>query len=444
MGRVSVCLGAFCALIVGVVAVRFLSVDPNADLDYGGPGESCDPLAVSGDDFPGGSIDAREENVSALPGRITLEDVAALSAAGVADQVVVDQVRSADDVPALSAADVLSLHRHGVSARVITAWQRRSHPAEIAGLAPMSSLLRTTALSMDASAALELAAPADCAATRTALAALAAKRDVIANNMANAQTIAFKRSRVMLADLAYRHAIIPGAQDAAMQLTSVGVSVGQGAGVQCVQTDFSQGPLAQTGGELDMAIEGKGFFQLQDTDGQLVYTRAGNFSVNDQGTVVVSSSRVGRVLLPQLTIPPDTTSITIGADGTVSITQSGNPLQQQIGQVQLAQFINPQGLMKVGENLYSETKASGPVQLQNPRVNGVGIVRQRTLELSNVDVDAELAELHGTLAALAANKSLLAAPAEAPAPLETPTPPERLDTERTATHDNQVDDRVTR
>jgi len=432
MGRVSVCLGAFCALVVGVAAVRFLSVDVNADLDYGGPGEACDPLAVSADDGSAGALETLEVNVSAQPGVITLDDMVALSAAGVPDEIIIDQVRAAVDVPALSAADVLSLHQQGVRARVITAWQQRSRPVEVANLTAMPSL-RPTAHTIDVIMADEPSVPLDCPATRTAMAALATKRDVIAHNLANAQTIAFKRGRVMLTDLAYRHLTMPGAQDATSQLTAVGVCVGQGASVQCVQADFSQGPLAQTGGELDVAIDGKGFFQVQDTNGQFLYTRAGNFSVNDQGTVVVGSAHIGRILLPQLSVPADTTSITICAEGLVSIVQAGNPLQQQIGQIQLAQFVNPQGLIRVGENMYSETNASGCHQLQNPGVNGVGMVRQRTLELSNVDIDVELAELRATMAALAANKSLLAEPREAPAP------PEHRHLERTANHDEPTD-----
>lgn len=438
MGRVSVCLGAFCALVVGVAAVRFLSVDVNADLDYGGPGEACDPLAVSADDGSAGAMETLELNVSAQPGVITLDDMVALSAAGVPDEIIIDQVRAAVDVPALSSADVLSLHQHGVRARVITAWQQRARPVEVANLMATPSLLQPTAHAIDVITADEPSVPSDCPATRTALTALATKRDMIAHNLANAQTIAFKRSRVMLTDLAYRHLTMPGAQDATSQLTAVGVCVGQGASVQCVQTDFSQGPLVQSSGELDIAIDGKGFFQIQDTNGQFVYTRAGNFSVNDQGTVVVGSAHIGRILLPQLTLPPNATSMTISADGIVSIIQAGNPLQQQIGQIQLAQFINPQGLIKVGENMYSETNASGCHQLQNPGVNGVGMVRQRTLELSNVDIDVELAELRATMAALAANKTLLAEPREAPAP------PEHWDLERTANHDEPVDRDLTR
>ncbi len=207
--------------------------------------------------------------------------------------------------------------------------------------------------------------------------------------------------------------------------------------MQCVQTDFSQGSLLASGGELDLAIEGSGFFQILDTNGQCLYTRSGNFAINDQGTVVVSSSRIGRVLQPQIQIPPDATSVTISAEGIVSIIQAGNPLQQQVGQLQLAQFQNPHGLVKVGENLYSETVASGPVQLQNPCVNGVGRVRQRMLEGSNVNASAELAEMKRTLAALAANESLLHAANDVPRQLN------RLDSEHTAAHE-AADDRAAR
>ena len=243
----------------------------------------------------------------------------------------------------------------------------------------------------------------------TGMQSLETKLDVIANNLANVNTTAFKRDRCNFEDLFYRHLRMPGAQDATSQLTPTGIQVGLGSVVQSTQTQFQQGGFAQTTSELDLAIEGKGFFQVQDTNGNFLYTRAGNFSVNDQGTVIVGSANVGRILLPQLTIPPDATSITVSADGIVSITQAGNPLQQQIGQIQLAQFVNPQGLIKLGENMYSETNASGAVQLQNPNINGVGTIRQRMLVLSNVEPVTELVDLITTQRAFELNSQCVQA-----------------------------------
>ncbi len=142
----------------------------------------------------------------------------------------------------------------------------------------------------------------------TGMQSLETKLDVIANNLANVNTTAFKRDRCNFEDLFYRHLRMPGAQDATSQFTPIGIQVGLGVDVQSTQTQFQQGGFAQTTGELDVAIEGKGFFQVLDTNGQFVYTRAGNFSVNDQGTVVMGSANIGRLLQPQLQIPPDTTS----------------------------------------------------------------------------------------------------------------------------------------
>jgi flagellar basal-body rod protein FlgG len=243
----------------------------------------------------------------------------------------------------------------------------------------------------------------------TGMQSLETKLDVIANNLANVNTTAFKRDRCNFEDLFYRHLRMPGAQDQLSNLTPTGIQVGLGSVVQSTQTQFQQGGFAQTTSELDLAIEGNGFFQVQDTNGQYLYTRAGNFTVNSQGTVVVGSANIGRVLQPQLQIPPDATSITVSADGIVSITQAGNPLQQQIGQIQLAQFINPQGLIKLGENMYSETNASGPVQLQNPNINGVGTIRQKMLELSNVEPVTELVDLITTQRAFELNSQCVQA-----------------------------------
>jgi len=227
----------------------------------------------------------------------------------------------------------------------------------------------------------------------TGMRSLETKLDVIANNLANVNTTAFKRGRANFEDLFYRHIKLPGAQDAQGNLTPTGVSVGLGSRVQSVQTDFGQGAFAQTSNPLDVAIEGRGFFQVTNTDGQPVYTRSGNFSINANGQLVLGSAEVGRVVEPQINIPPDATGITIGSDGQVFVQQAGQTQFAQAGQVNLVSFINPEGLLKLGENLYSETPASGAAQTGTPGQNGLGLVRQSVLEQSNVEPVRELIDL---------------------------------------------------
>ena len=215
---------------------------------------------------------------------------------------------------------------------------------------------------------------------------------VIANNLANAETTGFKRSRAILEDLAYRHDKMPGAEDTAGQYTTTGISVGTGVRVAGVRIDFTQGTLHQTGSKLDVAVQGDGFFQVTDPTGDTLYTRAGNFSKNANGQIVTGSAGTGRLLQPPITIPEDATDVVISPEGLVSVRQPGSPNLSQIGQIELANFVNPEGLLKLGENLYAETDSSGPAVLDNARHNGIGSLRQGTLEASNVKTDHELIE----------------------------------------------------
>lgn len=230
-----------------------------------------------------------------------------------------------------------------------------------------------------------------------AIKALRTKMAVISHNMANADTIAFKRSRVELEDCGYRYLKLPGAQDAQNNYAPVSIAVGHGCRVQSVELDLSQGTLQETGRPLDVAIEGEGFFQLIDpTTNNFVYTRAGNFAVNANGVLVIGSASTGRVVQPQFTIPIDTTGVLISADGNVSIQQFGQTQFSQIGQLQMAKFLNPQGLLKLGENLYQEALSSGAAIFGQPGTNGLGTLRQKALERSNVDLDEELLEWQTT------------------------------------------------
>lgn len=244
----------------------------------------------------------------------------------------------------------------------------------------------------------------------TGMDALQTKLDVVANNLANVNTTAFKRDRTNFEDLFYRQEKLPGAQDAQGQLTPTGIHVGLGSRVQSVQAEFTQGAFQSTNGDLDIAIEGDGFFQVLDpATGQFQYTRAGNFTRNANGDIVMASASTGRLLQPQITLPPDTVGIVIGAEGNVSVQQAGTPQLTQLGQIQLAKFINPQGLLKLGENLYSETNASGAALLTNPGVDGAGQLRQRTLESSNVEPVRELIDLITTQRAFELNSQCVQA-----------------------------------
>jgi flagellar basal-body rod protein FlgG len=228
----------------------------------------------------------------------------------------------------------------------------------------------------------------------TGMVAMETKLDVVANNLANLETTAFKRDRANFEDLFYRHEQFPGSQDTAGQYTPVGTQIGLGVRTQSTQCEFTQGPIKQTGQELDVAIEGPGFFQVMNPDGQTLYTRAGNWSKNANGNLVTGSASDGRLLEPPIVIPPDATAVVISPEGIVSVHQPSSNQLTQVGQIELATFINPQGLLQLGENLYSETDASGTPTLANPgSTDGLGLLRQNALEMSNVEPVNELIDL---------------------------------------------------
>jgi flagellar basal-body rod protein FlgG len=245
----------------------------------------------------------------------------------------------------------------------------------------------------------------------TGLDSLQTKLDVIANNLANVNTTSFKKARCNFEDLYYVQDRLPGSRDAAGNLTPTGIAVGLGTRVESTQTDFAQGPFQQTNSQLDIAIEGQGFFQVLDPTGSTFFTRAGNFSVNAQGQFVVGSAYTGRLLQPQISIPPDTTGIVISPDGQVSVRQPNQPNLQTVGQIQLANFVNPEGLLKLGENLYAQTEASGPQNLANPGTlgTGLGVLRQSALEASNVEPVTELIDLITTQRAFELNSQVIQA-----------------------------------
>ena len=216
--------------------------------------------------------------------------------------------------------------------------------------------------------------------------------DTIANNLANAGTTAFKRTRVNFEDLFYDQIKLPGAQDLQGRLTPIGIAVGLGTRVAGTEVDHSEGNLLDTGQPLDLAIVGNGFFQVQDGT-QLLYTRAGSFSLNADGEIVLASADRGRLLEPAITIPNDATAITISGDGSISVLQPGQTTATQVGQIQTVRFINPQGLIQQGENLFAQTDASGNALIGTPGLEGRGLIRQGFLEASNTEPVRELVDL---------------------------------------------------
>jgi len=219
------------------------------------------------------------------------------------------------------------------------------------------------------------------------------KLDTIANNLANANTTGFKESRVNFQDLYYQIYKLPGAKNLQGQFTAEGIVLGTGTRVQSTELDMSEGPLIQTGGQLDLAIVGNGFFQIQDPVYSTLYTRAGNFSINQQGQIVMSSSDQGRLLFPNITIPQGVTNINISSDGIVTVQNPGQSQLTQLGEIQLAYFFNPQGLLQMGQNLYQMTDASGNAITGTPGQNGLGTIQQGFLENSNVEPVQQLVDL---------------------------------------------------
>ncbi len=210
---------------------------------------------------------------------------------------------------------------------------------------------------------------------------------VIANNLANANTTGFKSDRAVFEDLIYQTVRQPGAQSSQDTQFPTGLQVGTGVRLVATEKLFTQGNLTRTGGSLDLAIQGNGFFQILQPDGTLGYTRDGTFTLDSTGQIVNSS---GYVLQPSITLPPNVINITVGADGTVSAQTGGSTAPTQVGNIQLADFVNPTGLQARGGNLLFETAASGTPQIGTPGTNGLGGLDQGALETSNVNIVEEL------------------------------------------------------
>jgi flagellar basal-body rod protein FlgG len=214
--------------------------------------------------------------------------------------------------------------------------------------------------------------------------------DVISNNLANVQTAGFKRSRVDFQDLVYEMLQAPGASSAQGQEIPAGFQVGHGSRAVATQRLFIKGDLQQTGNTLDLAIEGDGFFQIQQPTGDIAYTRAGAFKKDSQGRLVTSD---GFTLDPEITLPQNATSVTVGVDGTVSVTIAGQQQPQQVGTIQLARFTNPAGLQSLGRNLFLPSQSSGDATQGTPGQDGLGTLIQGFVESSNVNVVEEMVGL---------------------------------------------------
>ena len=241
-------------------------------------------------------------------------------------------------------------------------------------------------------------------AAKTGLDAQQTEMAVISNNLANVNTTGFKEDRAVFEDLLYQNQTQAGADTSQTTQSPSGMSIGTGVQVVATEKDYSQGSLTQTGNPLDVAVQGQGFFQIQMPDGTLGYTRDGTFQTNAQGQLVTSS---GYLVQPGITIPQGAQSVTIGSDGTVSVTLAGQSTATQIGQLQLANFINPPGLQPIGQNLLVQSAASGSPQTGSPGTNGLGTLTQGQLESSNVNVVEELVNMIQTQRAYEMNSKAI-------------------------------------
>jgi flagellar basal-body rod protein FlgG len=240
--------------------------------------------------------------------------------------------------------------------------------------------------------------------SKTGLDAQQMQMDVISNNLANVSTSGFKKSRAVFEDLLYQNIRQAGSQSSQQSQLPSGLQLGTGVKPVATERIFTQGNLQQTSNDKDVAIQGQGFFQILLPDGTTAYTRDGSFQVDSQGQLVTAS---GFPVQPSITIPANAQSLSIGRDGVVSITTPNSTATTQVGQIQLATFINPAGLQAKGENLYVETTASGNPNTNTPGTNGAGLLSQGYVETSNVNVVEELVSMIQTQRAYEINSKAI-------------------------------------
>lgn len=225
---------------------------------------------------------------------------------------------------------------------------------------------------------------------KTGLDAQQTNMSVVSNNLANVNTTGFKKGRASFQDLLYQNYVQPGGATSTQTQSPTGLLLGTGVKIGATEQLFQQGNIEQTGNSMDVAINGRGFFQIQRPDGTTAYTRDGSFKVNNQGQLVNTD---GFPLSPNITIPTGATSLTISQDGVVSVTSAGSTTSNQVGSLTIADFINPAGLQSLGGNLYLETTSSGSATTGTPGLNGLGTLAQGSLEASNVNVVEEMVNM---------------------------------------------------
>jgi flagellar basal-body rod protein FlgG len=231
--------------------------------------------------------------------------------------------------------------------------------------------------------------------------------DNVANNLANASTHGYRGSRLQFQDLLYQELVVPGSAATQQTTVSEGLQIGLGTRVAASEVLQRQGDYDNTGNPLDLAIQGQGFFQIKQPNGEIAYTRAGTFHLDQQGTVVTAN---GNPLEPAVMIPNGALSISVGADGTVTVTQPGQTNAQQVGTIQLATFANSGGLMSNGQNLYTPTTASGDPIVGSPGGSeGLGSLQQGMLEESNINVVDEFIQMIVTQRAYESNSKVVTA-----------------------------------
>jgi flagellar basal-body rod protein FlgG len=241
-------------------------------------------------------------------------------------------------------------------------------------------------------------------AAKTGLDAQQTRMTVVSHNLANASTNGFKKDRAVFEDLLYQNVTQVGAATSQDTISPTGLNLGTGVRVVATEKNYTQGGLNNTGNSLDVAINGRGFFQVLMPDGSFAYTRDGSFKMSPEGELVTSS---GYRVQPAISVPAGAQSVTIGIDGVVSAQVAGQTTPTQIGTVQLTDFVNPAGLQPRGENMLVETGASGPAQTSTPGLNGLGTLQQGFLEGSNVNVVEELVTMIETQRAYEMNSKAI-------------------------------------
>ena len=239
---------------------------------------------------------------------------------------------------------------------------------------------------------------------KTGLSAQDTSLKVISNNLANVSTVGFKKDRAVFEDLLYQTVRQPGAETAEGNQLPSGLQLGNGVRVVGTQKMFSTGEIQVTDETFDVAINGRGFFQVTMPNGDIGYTRNGQFHLNSDNELVTAE---GYLIEPAITLPDDVQSLTVGVDGTVEVVVAGDATPTQIGTLEIADFVNPQGLQAIGQNLFIETAASGAPQVAQPGEEGLGILRQGMLEASNVNAVEELVNMITTQRAYEINSKVI-------------------------------------